>query len=149
MYICEKCGEVFEEPKVIGNDVDRGEVCPGCGNDYFDEAYQCAVCGEWVSSEKIHGYDPYVCEDCINERKYDLPLLLEATKDEKFEFDIPALARYILDDDEIETLIIKELERRLKRATDKFMPCSIDFDPTDFIADYANDIADYIGREET
>ena len=147
MYICEKCGEVFEEPKVIGNDVDRGEVCPGCGNEYFDEAYQCAVCGEWVSSDKIHGYDPYVCEDCVNEHKYDLPTLLKATENEKAEIDIPMLARYILDDDEIETLILKELERRVQRSTEKFMPFPC-FDATDFISDYANDIADYIGRGE-
>lgn len=147
MFICEKCGEVFEEPKVIGNDVDRGEVCPGCGNEYFDEAYKCSVCGEWVSSEKIHGYNPYVCEDCIAEHKYDLPTLLKATENEKDEIDIPVLARYILTDNEIETLILKELERRLELATDKFMPCSIDFDTSDFMKDYANDIADYIGRE--
>lgn len=146
MYICEKCGEVFEEPKVIGNDVDRGEVCPGCGNEYFDEAYQCAVCGEWVSSDKIHGYDPYVCEDCVNEHKYDLPTLLKATEDEKVEIDIPVLARYILTDDEIEELILKELERRVQKSTEKFMPFPC-FDATDFISDYANDIADYIGRE--
>ena len=147
MFICEHCGEVFEEPKVIGNDVDRGEVCPGCGRDDFDEAYKCAVCGEWVSADKIHGYSPYVCEDCVNEHKYDLPTLLKATENEKFDIEIPALARYILDDDEIETLILKELERRFERATDKFMPCSIDFDTSDFMKDYANDIADYIGRE--
>lgn len=148
MYICEKCGEIFEEPKVIGNDVDRGDVCPGCGNEYFDEAYKCAVCGEWVSSEKIHGYNPYVCEDCIAEHKYDLPTLLKATEDEKFDFEIPALARYILTDEDIITLIEKELERRVKRATDKFLPNPFDFDPTDFMTDYANDIADYIGRED-
>lgn len=148
MYICEKCGEIFEEPKVIGNDVDRGDVCPGCGNEYFDEAYKCAVCGEWVSSEKIHGYNPYVCEDCIAEHKYDLETLLKATEDEKFDFEIPALARYILTDEDINTLIEKELERRVKRATDKFLPNPFDFDPTDFISDYANDIADYIGRED-
>lgn len=146
MYICEKCGEVFEEPKVIGNDVDRGEVCPGCGNDYFDEAYKCAVCDEWVSSDKIHGYDPYVCEDCVNEHKYDLPTLLKATEDEKFDFEIPALARYILTDEDINTLIKKELERRVQKSTEKFMPFPC-FDATDFISDYANDIADYIGRE--
>ena len=147
MYICEKCGEVFEEPKVIGNDVDRGEVCPGCGNEYFDEAYQCSECGEWVSSDKIHGYSQYVCEDCIAEHKYDLPTLLKATENEKAEIDIPILARYILTDDEIETLILKELERRVQKSTEKFMPFPC-FDATDFISDYANDIADYIRRED-
>lgn len=147
MFICKYCGEVFEQPKVIGNDVDRGEVCPGCGRDDFDEAYKCAVCGEWVPADKIHGYNPYVCEDCIEEHKYDLETLLKATENEKFDVEIPALARYIMTNEDIETLILHELERRMKRATDKFMPCGIDFDTTDFIDDYANDIADYIGRE--
>ena len=149
MYICEKCGEIFEEPKVIGNDVDRGEVCPGCGRCDFDEAERCEKCGEWVSVDKIHGYGggPYICEECLDEYKYDLPTLLKATEDEKFDFEIPALARYLLTDEDINALIEKELERRVKRATDKFLPNPFDFDPTDFMKDYANDIADYIGRE--
>lgn len=149
MFICEHCGEIFEEPKVIGNDVDRGEVCPGCGRCDFDEAERCSICGEWMSVDKIHGYapGPYVCGDCIEERKYDLDLLLKATENEKYDFEIPALARYILADEEIETLLIKELERRVKRATDKFLPNPFDFDPTDFMKDYANDIAEQIGKE--
>ena len=146
MYIGEKCGEVFEEPKVVGCDVDRGEECPCCGDEYFDEAYKCCVCGEYVSSDKIHGYDPYVCEDCINEHKYDLKTLLKATEDERADIEIPLLARYILTDEEIETLLLKELERRLKKTTDKFYPFPC-FDTTDFLADYANDIADQIGKE--
>lgn len=150
MFICKHCGEVFEEPKIIGNDVDRGEVCPGCGMDEFDEAERCSECGEWISVDDIHGYGggPYVCDDCLRERKYDLELLMNATKDETFSFEIPALARYILSDEDITMLIKKELERRVKQATDKFLPNPYDFDPTDFISDYANDIADYIGREE-
>lgn len=148
MYICEKCGEVFEEPKVIGSDVDRGEVCPGCGSDDFDEAYQCALCGEWVASDKIHGYRPYVCDDCIADYRYDLDTLMKATENETFDFSIPALARYILTDEDINALIRKELERRLQRATEKFLPNPYDFDTSDFISDYANDIADYITRKE-
>ena len=148
MFICEYCGKVFDEPKMIGHDVDRGYVCPDCGRDDFDEAYQCALCGDWVASDKIHGYGPYVCEDCINEHRYDLDTLMKATEDQTFEFSIPALARYILDDDDINALIRKELERRLQLATDKFMPYPYDFDTKDFIDDYANDIADYISRKE-
>ena len=146
MYICEDCGAVFDDPKVIGDDVDRGECCPDCGSYYFDEALECEECGEYFPAADIYGYDHHMCKECLMNHKYDLPLLLKID-DTQDELKIPVLARYIMSDDEIVTLIVKELERRLARATDKLLPSSVDFDATDFIADYKNELADFIGEE--
>ena len=147
MYICADCGSVFDDPKVIGTDVDRGECCPDCGSYDFDEAVECEECGTIIPASDAYGYDHHLCMGCLMNHKYDLPTLLKAVEDTQDELEIPVLARYIMSDDEIVDLIVKELERRVARATDKMFPSSVDFDATDFIKDYKNDLADYIGEE--
>ena len=147
MYICEDCGAVFDDPKVVGDDADRGECCPDCGSYYFDEAVECEECGEYIPSSNVYGYDHHICMDCLMNHMYDLPTLLKCVEDTQDELEIPVLARYIMSDDEIVDLIVKELERRVARATDKLFPSSVDFDATDFIKDYKDYMADYIGEE--
>lgn len=147
IYICEDCGAVFDEPKVYGSDESRGEGCPDCGSFYFDEAVECEECGKIIPQGDAYGSDHHLCMDCLMNHKYDLPTLLNAVEDVQDELEIPVLARYIMADDEIVDLIVKELERRLARATDKMFPSSVDFDATDFIKDYKTEIADYIGEE--
>ena len=147
MYKCFHCGAEFDEVKVIGDDADSGEVCPDCGSTDFEEAVECEECGKIVPVSEVYGWDHNICMGCLMEHKYDLPTLLKAVDDDQDEIEIPTIARYILSDDEIVDLIVKELERRVARATDKFLPSAVDFDATDFIKDYKRELADYIGEE--
>jgi hypothetical protein len=142
------CGAEFDEPKAIGDDADCGEVCPECHSTDFDDAVECDVCGTVIALSDAEGYDHHVCMDCIMKRKYDLPTLLKATEGKVVdEIEVPTLARYILTDEDIKTLIIRELERRLALATEKLFPLPFEFDATDYIKDYKSDLADYIGEE--
>lgn len=72
MYICAKCGEVFETPEYRSwtehhGDYDEPygeEVCPGCGSEWYEEAEKCKICGEWHAKDEL--YDGY-CKDCLLE----------------------------------------------------------------------------------
>ena len=57
MYICNNCGAVFDTPDTQTESHPYGEgyaqekwsVCPCCGDNDFDEAKECRMCGELVS----------------------------------------------------------------------------------------------------
>lgn len=57
MYICNNCGEVFEDCKIIeehhpygmGTATENWYVCPYCEDTSFSEAEQCEMCGEFVT----------------------------------------------------------------------------------------------------
>ena len=57
MFICNECGHIFEEPKIIeehhpygmGYAVEEWAVCPNCQENDFTEAERCAVCGQHVA----------------------------------------------------------------------------------------------------
>ena len=70
MFICNRCGHTFQEPKYVKNGGgDIGEdwpVCPTCGDDDYDEARECAMCG--VVKRDVHMCCHInVCVDCMNE----------------------------------------------------------------------------------
>lgn len=60
MYICEECGQTFEEPKIIeehhpygmGYAVETFAVCPNCGEAGIEKMKQCSRCGEYVAELK-------------------------------------------------------------------------------------------------
>ena len=66
MMICENCGEIFDEPEMIGQqravyselDVTAPEVycCPACKSEDIFEAHECAVCGSLSADE--------ICSEC-------------------------------------------------------------------------------------
>lgn len=57
MYICNNCGEAFEDYKTIeehhpygmGTAAEKWAVCPYCNDTDFDKAKQCDRCGELVA----------------------------------------------------------------------------------------------------
>lgn len=70
MFICEECGEVFEEPNVykehhpygMGFATEYFAVCPCCNDTSISEAKRCDVCGEWFA--KLHDD---LCDECESE----------------------------------------------------------------------------------
>ena len=70
-YICNKCGEEFEHPKVLfgynpdyprDGDCPNEYVCPYCESDDYDLAYNCESCGDLHRDhELMYG----VCRDCL------------------------------------------------------------------------------------
>lgn len=74
MFICENCGEVFEECKVVEEHHPYGmtyateywSVCPHCGEMDFVEAKKCSRCGEYVA--ELHEELCECCYEDLNER---------------------------------------------------------------------------------
>ena len=74
MYICNRCGKVFEDDEVVvvhddpspaGVGLSSGAYeyyhCPHCGSDDIDEAVECAVCGDYFIDDGEE-----ICEECFN-----------------------------------------------------------------------------------
>lgn len=69
MFICNECGEVFEEPRRWEEHHPYGMTyateywseCPRCGGGY-EEARQCTICGEYVA-QTMDG----MCDECYEE----------------------------------------------------------------------------------
>lgn len=65
MYICNHCGNVFDEPHIsytAGGDYGEAwAVCPHCGSDDMSEAFQCFVCGDYITDSKVEG----ICDACL------------------------------------------------------------------------------------
>ena len=70
MYICNDCGAVFEEPKIIeehhpygmGYATEYWAVCSCCGDTDIQEAEECCRCGEYVA--ELH---EGMCDICYDE----------------------------------------------------------------------------------
>lgn len=68
MYICNECGEVFEQFKIAieyhpygeGYATEKWAVCPYCKDNDFQEAKECENCGEYVA-ELTEG----LCDKCF------------------------------------------------------------------------------------
>ena len=70
MYICNICGEVFEEPEVIyerrpygmGYAEEEFWVCPHCKDTDIQEAERCESCGEYFAE-----LEDGLCEYCYSD----------------------------------------------------------------------------------
>ena len=140
MWICDKCGEVFDEPKIVGcpSEPEHSECCPGCGNEYFDEAVRCRGCGDMISINDAYGYSHRLfCKECLYERKGDIDFLVKATSDCE-DVEVPILYKYIFTDEDINAILYHAAKEKLSYG---------DIYTQDFIDDYANDVAEALDTE--
>lgn len=93
MYLCEECGEIFEETKqdiyayhfeVEGNKIEYAYVCPYCGSENYISVIKCDECGIDINEEldtlfvKFDNGD-IICNDCLHDycnRKYSSHCLI-------------------------------------------------------------------------
>lgn len=73
MFVCNDCGEMFDEPIERTDDlglpdevrhgyVERYGVCPFCESEDFDEAKKCDICGE--EGKMYTGVHIRYCRSC-------------------------------------------------------------------------------------
>ena len=70
MYICEDCGSVFDEPKIVyerhpygmGYATEAFGICPHCKSSNFDTAKRCSRCDEYVA--ELHDE---LCDICYED----------------------------------------------------------------------------------
>lgn len=143
MLICESCGAVFEYAATkLDNDTGYvEESCPECGSEYITKAVKCQRCEEWVSEGDAFGYGKtVVCWDCVQGSKSDLELLAKATRDEYADYELPILFRTFFSDDDIESILLRELKKKNEEVT---------IDTSAFVKSHANEIAEEMVKEDT
>ena len=112
MYKCLECGHIFDygEEKIIREDC--GEfwghivyedisVCPFCGGEY-EETVRCVVCGSEHLEEELCGD---VCEECINQKKFQW--IYENRKDHTEKVEIVSLICHLFDEEKINQILFE------------------------------------------
>lgn len=118
-YKCNQCGRVFEEDELSYWSESRGEFwgdsceecgcgCPACHGD-FDEASECAVCGEVHRDDDLHGG---VCPGCLDKYKTDFDACLKIMEGEKESVMINIAIVSMLSEDEIEKVLIDYIKSK-------------------------------------
>lgn len=75
MYICERCGSVFDAPDKKKYELCRidgqpqygyDHVCPCCGCPEFVDAEQCAFCGGYYRLDEFSESEENICKTCYH-----------------------------------------------------------------------------------
>jgi ferredoxin len=112
---CLKCGHLFDECEIVSWQEDRGEFwgspctetmygCPLCKGDY-EKTKSCKVCGGDFLDEELTND---VCDECIEERKYDFDFCYSVADTKEIE--INSLLASVLDNSQIETILYHYLK---------------------------------------
>jgi DNA-directed RNA polymerase subunit RPC12/RpoP len=117
-YKCLNCNHIFEEgeEKVYTECMgechgspayDTFRVCPVCGGD-FEKTKSCLICGAEYLEDELNGGS--VCDECLEGYRRDLKTCYSVAEAEKEEISINSLLVALLDVDEIEEILYRELE---------------------------------------
>ena len=120
-YECHRCEKRFEEPDFVtekhGLDTppyEKVAVCPYCYG-YFEEMYQCEICGEWFTDGELTSG---VCDDCIyqHDTDYELCYKLGNEEDIKESVSINGFVASVFTEEQINEILMREL-RNIKDIT--------------------------------
>lgn len=143
-YQCHECDRRFEEPDIItethgmtDGSCEKIGVCPYCKG-YFEEMYQCKICGEWFTDEELTSG---VCDDCIYQHDTDVELLykLGNNDDAKGTIFINGFIASVLTAEQISEIVMKELR------TINYMSC---INGTEFIGSDKSWFAEQLIKEK-
>ena len=113
MYICWKCGELFEDLKTerrygdnyLGGFIDETiDTCPHCKVDLV-EATKCPVCGRWFDNTELDG----VCAHCLEDYE-TVGTALEIGDKNRIDVKVNSFVAYALSDDQINHILEKWVE---------------------------------------
>lgn len=120
-FQCHECDRRFEEPDFVierhGLDTppyERMAVCPYCKG-YFEQMYQCKICGEWFTDEELTSG---VCDDCIYQHDTDIELLYKLGNEEEAKENVTlnGFIASVLTEEQISEILMREL-RNIKDIT--------------------------------
>ena len=115
-YKCLECGYIFGEGEQASWKEMRAQFdmydcyeticgCPVCGGD-FDLTVKCDICGsDHLSKDLING----VCEDCIEDYKYDVDVCYNIGKNQDEDVSINLFLATMFTKEEIEEILFKSL----------------------------------------
>ena len=82
MFVCLECGEMFEEPLILYDNLGEfwGAPAQDCKSDQIDEADKCDICGEYIQAG-------YICEDCAEDIQTRVREIKTYIKNNKLNYD--------------------------------------------------------------
>lgn len=115
-YECHNCGRRFEEPDIITEThglesppYEKFAVCPYCRG-WFDEMYQCEICGEWFADDELTSG---VCDGCIYE-DVTVDRCLRYGEDCEEKIAINGFVAYFLGVETIKRVLAREVENAMQ-----------------------------------
>jgi hypothetical protein len=115
-YKCLACGHIFDEGEEARWTENVGEYwgtpamermtgCPLCRGDY-ERTTPCEICGsEHLDDELVGG----VCDECLEDCRYDINICYEIGKSETESIDLNSFIVSLFDREEIEEILLKAL----------------------------------------
>lgn len=134
IYKCLDCGHLFEEGEQSHWIEDRGEYfgekcseemmgCPLCNGEY-EETVKCEMCGGSFFEYELNCM---LCDECINEYKYDVDMCYKIGDRNKESVELNSFLCAMFDQDDIEAILYHELKELEKKEAIDCM-CYIDVD---------------------
>lgn len=120
-FQCHECDSLFDEPNFIEEKhgfhtppYERIAVCPYCKG-YFEQMYQCEICGEWFTDEEL---TMGVCDECIyqHDTDYELCYRLGNEEEAKETISINGFVASVFTEGQISEILMREL-RNIKDIT--------------------------------
>jgi hypothetical protein len=149
MLKCERCSAIFDESELrcvfdpVGECGDRTAyvergLCPECGNDEYEEAFECAVCGEYFTTDELAGN---ICRECLHKYDRDFETCREASLGWSEKVEINALLASLFTPSDIEDILFDYI--RTKKPD---INCAKFIDECD--CDFAYELEDIIERRK-
>ena len=107
-FKCHECGNIFEsgeESRWIESHGEEMSGCPICGGSY-DETKQCEICGAEHLDDELDGG---VCEECIEDYRYDIDMCRKLGDKSKEDISINGFFSSMYSAEEIEELIWRDM----------------------------------------
>ncbi len=120
-YQCHECDRRFEEPDIIteahgmtDGSCEKIGVCPYCKG-YFEEMYQCKICGEWFTDSELTSG---MCDECIyqHDTDYELCYRLGNEEEAREAISINGFVASVFTEEQISEILMREL-RNIKDIT--------------------------------
>ena len=112
-YVCNRCGHEMNSEDVCLSYDDTIE-CSSCGSCDVDDAYRCDICGKLAPDHQGSGYGHFVCDDCLDKKRYDLDFCTKVGEDEGTEVVLNSFLAEFFTESEINELMLTALKERAK-----------------------------------
>jgi DNA-directed RNA polymerase subunit RPC12/RpoP len=107
-FKCYECGHIFESGEENRWTESYGEEmsgCPICGGSY-EQTKQCSICGAEHLDDELDGG---VCEECIEDYRYDIDMCRKLGEKSKEDISINGFFASMYSAEEIEELIWRDM----------------------------------------
>ena len=105
-YKCDRCGKEFDELDFVTEPHGEKVVCCPYCHGWFEEVYECKICGEHYTEDELYGG---VCDGCIYEN-VDLNKCFQLGADCEESIAINGFIASVFDTDQINYILMQKIK---------------------------------------